>query len=260
MKLKLTLLGFVLLCGANLQAQNDIEKLIVGRWDTADTNGDSIAIYFQEDQSMYIVVDNQEFGRGEVTRGDGSKVKVMAKYKVSTTTSPVQLDYLFFVNDFNNQVGKQEGIIQVLDNNTIRIRTAAQRTIKPKDFTSLTETRIYFRHGTANNVTDCANVKDGKFKVENTPLGDMHIERKGDTQLQTFPNGFKNKIKVIWTGSCTFDLIPLENYVNNKWEKDTTGTVMHVSIVHVRKDSFFYISTYNNAPLNITGEMIRLKD
>ncbi len=242
--------------------QSSIENLIVGKWTTIDQYGDSGSFYFDKNKTMYISSHRGDIGRGETVVEGGRKVKTLMKYELNLKEKPVQIDVYLYVDNFYNPVGKSEGILEVLDDNTIWLALNFDKPLpsRPKDFKNLQESGIIFRTNVINDVKGCENFRDGKYTFVHPLLGTIRVERQGNLQFETTEKGEKTKFKVEWLDDCSYNLAPVETYTHNTWSPDTTGLIMNVRIVHTRAKSYVYTSSFNKSRVHLTGELFKIKD
>jgi hypothetical protein len=258
MKRILTLLIIVANVSTN-HAQRSIEDVIVGRWKTIEVNGDTLIFNFDKNMTMYMSSIKGDIGRGEVLK-NGQKVKSLMKYELNVRENPYQFNFINFIDNFYTPVDKAEGIIEMLNENTLRMAMNFNKNLsRPSNFENKSQTRILFRAQTKIDVEDCQRFKDGKFKINDPILGEVIIERQGDFQEQTNANGDKSRFKVNWTGPCGYELAPIKTFTKNTWTNDTTGLVASVEILHTKKKSYLYLLSYNKSKFKFFGELIKIK-
>ncbi len=244
----------------NGYAQKNIENIIVGQWKTVDPNGDTVKFSFDANLTMSIASRKLTLGKGEFTTKDGQKAKSLMKYELNTKEKPFQLSFIFFIDNFYNPVNKSDGIIEVLNDNLLRMAMTFNKNEKrPDNYTNKVQTRILFRVNSKNEVTDCQKFKDGKFKIIDPVMGETIIDRRSDFQEQTDAKGPNYRFKVNWTGPCGYELYQMQTFTNNVWVSDTTGLVTTVDIVHTTKKSYLYIITYNKSKFKLFGELTKIK-
>jgi len=241
--------------------QQQIKEKIVGDWNTYLTAGDSGMFHFGADGSMFIKSPQGIIGKGEFKLNDGRVASSFMRYAINTNSNPIQIDFYFAVDHQFNVVGKTEGIIELLDDNLLRIalNNNKPQPIRPKNFDNPNESGVIARKGQIIELENCDKLKNGSFKMTDPFTGTTFIERKGDIQVETNDIGDKVKLKIEWTSECLYTLKPIEFYVNNKWIADTTGVVQTVQIIKIKKGSYIFSAGNNKTNLRITRELFMSK-
>lgn len=103
---------------------------------------------------------------------------------------------------------------------------------------------------------DCQRFRDGKFIIPSSEYGDSFLVRKGNVQTETAANSkFKATFTVKWIDDCTYTL-QLKKLINNPDEIFfDKSTIITVTILEVRKNSYIQRSTSNNFDTIFEGEI-----
>lgn len=103
---------------------------------------------------------------------------------------------------------------------------------------------------------DCQKFKNGKFIIPNSEYGDSYLVRKGNIQTETAEKSdFKATFTVKWIDDCTYTL-QLKKMINNPDEIPfDKNTIITVTILEVRKNSYIQRSTSNNFDAIFEGEI-----
>lgn len=263
--MKLFLVGITLAWTVEALGQEDIKHKIVGNWCTYLSSGDSGIFHFYADGSMFIAPPKSKgfpTGKGKVTLDDGRTVNSLMRYVINTKSQPIQIDFYFSIDNYFNVVGKAEGIVELLDNNLIRLAMnfSRPRALRPENFDNPTETVVLSRTGEKIEINSCEQFRVGRFKIFDAFIGTTLIQRDKNFQIESNDLGDKVKLKIEWTSDCTYTLKPIEFYMNNNWLPDTTGVLQTIQIIKIKKNSYIFSTGNNKTDIRMTRELFVADD
>lgn len=118
-----------------------------------------------------------------------------------------------------------------------------------------------FAQETEKSERGCQEFKNGYFVVKEGLLGNKYvINREGNTQIETDPDGTTFKFNVNWVDECTYTL-ELEEIVRNPknipWQE---GQVITVKILETGKDRYTQESVSNLDELTFVQDMLLISE
>ena len=239
-------------------AQDPIEKLIVGDWKQATSKGDSLLIHFDADRSMFMQNKNQTFGKGKIKLQNGDSAKFLMRYVISDSEQYKNIDFLYALDNFYNTIGKSEGIIEILSPNMLKFAMNYDKptSTRPTNFYNAMETQILKRVNSIEEECDCEKFRNGKFKLVDIHTGTTIITRNENIQIEENAEvGVKIKLKVNWLDKCTYTLELVEYLSGEDWMPNNEDMAIIVNIIYTGHDSYIQTSSIANSEMIRTNEI-----
>ena len=107
---------------------------------------------------------------------------------------------------------------------------------------------------------DCAQFKNGKFKIIEENMENSIIVRNGDVQIEYGEySQLKVELKVTWVDDCNYTLTLVQVIENPKGMNIPTGMVLYVEIIETKEQSYMQKTTSNINDFVSISELIRIE-